>query len=56
MSDEIDLAQAFDDADAEMPDKSTEFLLAYTADMNNVDYMDVVDALSARHDEESSDD
>ena len=40
------IRKAFDLADAEFPDKSTEFIISITADRLGIDYMEVVDALA----------
>lgn len=47
------LAKAFNDAWHEFGDAvSTEFLIQITADRNDVDYGDVVEALAAEHGED----
>lgn len=42
-----DIRRAWEQAEDQFPDKSTEFLLAIVCDMTGAEYGDVVDALEA---------
>jgi len=46
-----ELMDAWVDADADFPDKSTEFIIAIVCDRTGADHSDIIDALWAENEE-----
>ena len=45
------LMQAWEDADEDFPEKSTEFIIAIVCDRTGADHSEVIDALAAENEE-----